>query len=47
KGNLKSGYHKFVWNGRNMKGNKTASGVYFYSLETAGKQIVKKMVLVR
>ncbi len=47
KGNLKSGYHKFVWNGRNMKGNKTASGVYFYRLQTSGKQIVKKMVLVR
>ena len=47
KGNLKSGYHKFVWNGRNMKGNKTASGIYFYRLEAAGKQFVKKMVLVR
>ncbi len=46
-GRLKSGYHSFVWNGRNIKGAKTASGVYFYRLEAAGKQIVKKMVLVR
>jgi len=47
KGILNSGYHQFVWNGRNLKGKKTASGVYFYRLETAGKQMVKKMVLVR
>ncbi|NOX90580.1 MAG: T9SS type A sorting domain-containing protein [Calditrichaeota bacterium] len=43
KGNL----YKYVWRGRNDKGNPVASGVYFYHLTTSRHKIVKKMVLMR
>ncbi|MEF3694441.1 MAG: C25 family cysteine peptidase [Candidatus Cloacimonadota bacterium] len=44
---LSSGQHSFVWNGRDEAGTGVASGVYFYRLQTADKNIVKKAMLVK
>jgi flagellar hook assembly protein FlgD len=29
---LYPGYHVFKWNGKNAKGQRVSSGIYFYSL---------------
>jgi photosystem II stability/assembly factor-like uncharacterized protein len=39
------GSHVLTWNGTNNQGNKVASGVYVYSLETSSQKISKKMIL--
>ena len=46
-GQLKSGYHEFVWNGRNIHQKPAASGVYFYQLKSGKHIAVRKMVLLR
>jgi subtilisin family serine protease len=43
---LEAGVHEVVWNGTNGSGRSVAGGVYFYRLETAGRVLVRKMVLV-
>jgi hypothetical protein len=35
------------WNGSNEKGEKVASGVYFYQFEANGQRFVKKMILLK
>lgn len=42
---LAAGSYKISWNGRDKGGSLVTSGIYFYKLETPGKNIVKKMVL--
>ncbi len=44
---LSAGSHSFVWNGRDESGRGVASGVYFYRLQTADKNIVKKAMLIK
>ena len=39
--------NEIVWDGRDMDGNITAPGVYFYSLEFEGTAVVRKMVKLR
>lgn len=46
-GELEAGQHSFVWNGSNDQGNILASGVYFYKLNTAEGQEVKRMTLLK
>jgi hypothetical protein len=46
-GSLKPGYHRFIWDGRDSKGRKLPSGVYFYSLKTSRKRITKKALFLR
>ncbi len=41
------GEHKVEWNGRNDLGNRVASGVYIYKLETDNFSKVRKMVLMK
>ena len=42
-----TGYHSFVWNGLDQTGNKVSAGIYFYSLQTEGMSMTKKMMLMK
>jgi hypothetical protein len=42
-----AGYKKALWDGRDLNGEKVASGVYFYWLETKEFSEVKKMLLLK
>jgi hypothetical protein len=42
-----AGAHDVVWNGTDAKGNGVGSGVYFYRLESQGKTLTRKMVLLK
>ena len=44
-GEFITGTHMVSWNGINTFGHKVASGIYFYSLETANQKITKKLTL--
>jgi hypothetical protein len=44
---LGRGPHIVSWNGRNASGDRVASGVYFYRLDTSKKTISRKMILLR
>ena len=44
---LPAGHHKFEWNGLDYSGHETASGIYFYKLESENFRAVKKMILLR
>ncbi len=46
-GSMDQGYHKVKWNGDDNNGRKVASGVYFYNLETPGKSLAHKMLLLK
>lgn len=46
-GALPAGQYTYTWEGRNRNGQPLASGVYFYRLESEGKILQKKMLLVR
>ena len=42
-----SGRNEVVWNGRDDKGRRMASGTYFYRLEAGAYSATKRMVLVK
>ncbi|MFO7842136.1 MAG: choice-of-anchor J domain-containing protein [Fidelibacterota bacterium] len=42
-----AGYHKLIWDGKDMKGNQLASGVYLYTMKAGDFRDTGKMVLVR
>lgn len=42
-----AGRHETLWDGKDDAGEKVASGVYFYSLETSGATEARKMVIIR
>jgi hypothetical protein len=44
---LESGDHVIQWNGENSVGQRVASGVYFYRLDTEGFSSSRKMVLLK
>ena len=44
---LESGAHTLVWDGRNERGDRLASGVYFLRLKAAGETRVRKMILLK
>ncbi|TES94127.1 MAG: T9SS type A sorting domain-containing protein [Candidatus Cloacimonadota bacterium] len=46
-GNLFSGFHTVVWNGRDDKDKRVSAGVYFYRLTAENKTATKTMVFVR
>ncbi|UCG51805.1 MAG: T9SS type A sorting domain-containing protein, partial [Candidatus Latescibacterota bacterium] len=44
---LPVGFHKEVWDGRDRRGNKVATGVYFYRLHTSHRTLTRKAVLLK
>ncbi len=44
---LPAGHYEFRWNGLDNAGHETASGIYFFKLESENFKAVKKMVLLR
>lgn len=42
-----SGKHILTWNGTNDKNQNVSSSIYFYSLETSGNKIIRKMILLK
>jgi hypothetical protein len=42
-----SGSHTAVWNGQDQAGNAVASGTYFYRVDSDGRQLAKKMLLLK
>ena len=46
-GEQSSGIHSVTWNGTDEQGKLVPNGVYFYKLTTSGKDIVKKLLLIR
>jgi FlgD Ig-like domain len=46
-GQMGAGSHEVSWNGQDAAGNRVASGVYFYRLQTSGISKVRAMVLRR
>jgi hypothetical protein len=46
-GSLEAGEHSVTWDGRDARGTLVGSGVYFYTLETNGRQIARRMLVVR
>ncbi|MFC1483490.1 T9SS type A sorting domain-containing protein [Candidatus Neomarinimicrobiota bacterium] len=45
--NTSPGDHEIVWNGTNTKGQRVASGVYFYQLMAGNYSQTRKMVLIK
>jgi hypothetical protein len=46
-GRLERGYHNVEWDGKNHSGVKVSSGTYFCQLNAGGKNMLRKMLLVR
>ncbi len=44
---LEAGMHKAVWNGDNQSGKNVSSGIYLYRLESGGRAIARKMLLLK
>jgi len=44
---LVAGPHAYEWDGRNHDGERVASGVYFYRLSAADRELSRKMVLLK
>jgi hypothetical protein len=46
-GALGAGTHSVVWDGRDARGDRAGSGIYFYRLDAEGASVVRKMVLAQ
>jgi flagellar hook assembly protein FlgD len=42
-----AGTHQAVWDGRDERGNRVASGVYLYRLQGENERATKKLIFVR
>ncbi len=45
--NLNPGVHSIIWNGTDDNGIKVTSGIYYYKLVTQGKELIRKMVMLK
>ncbi len=41
-----AGFHQVEWDGRDRNGNRLPGGVYFYQLTAAGRQELRRLVLL-
>jgi len=46
-GTIPKGRHKVVWDGKNAQGKSAASGIYFIRLDTGGRVITRKAMLLK
>lgn len=46
-GEISSGTHHFIWDGKNDRGSLLASGVYLYVLQGAGYSLSRKMLFLK
>jgi len=46
KGNMPTGYHKVVWDGKDQQGRSAGSGIYYYRMRCGTYQSTKKMLLM-
>jgi len=46
-GRLEAGYHRVVWDGRDLRGRAVSSGIYFVRMVTDGFSDVRKMLLLK
>jgi len=46
-GQISTGIHSVVWNGKNFKGGDVSSGVYFMRLQFGNETLIRKMLLIR
>jgi flagellar hook assembly protein FlgD len=46
-GTVPAGFKRITWNGINTSGQQVSTGVYFYRLETGGRVLTRKMVMVK
>ena len=44
---MPAGRHKSIWRGIDERGRSVSSGVYFYRLTAAGRQVTRKMLLLQ
>jgi hypothetical protein len=42
-----AGSHEVIWDGTNHSGDRVASGIYFYRLDTSTGSIIRKMMLLK
>jgi flagellar hook assembly protein FlgD len=45
--NVTAGQYSAIWAGDDARGNKVASGIYFYKLESQNFTVSKKMILMK
>jgi flagellar hook assembly protein FlgD len=46
-GDIKAGYHRFIWDGTDQRRRAVATGVYFYRTILGSSETTKKMVLLK
>ena len=46
-GSMKPGRYAMTWNGKDDRGCRLASGIYFFSLETDNARLNRKIILAR
>jgi hypothetical protein len=44
---MPNGFHSVTWDGRNDKGERVSSGVYFYKLKASGFSLSRKMLFLQ
>ena len=46
-GQLSSGQHSVIWDGKDSNGKEVSSGLYFYKLKTAKNELTSKMLMLK
>ena len=46
-GNQKEGLYNLTWDSRNSLGQEVSSGLYYYTIKTYNKSVIKKILLIR